>query len=334
MYIIHFQRNAHSMNGLWCEKSLWGFQAPHGARCIDCTLFRNGSSVRANKWEPKKNEKMKKKKKKKTRNEKLIHRLYGFLLKAKRKSCTYRHIDVFISHSLLELWTMLLQASEEWTPKPSPSPLLLFARVLERTRRNDDEKKNSSINKKQNMCTVHCKRSFLYLILLRSAGKRKQHNMGEWEGKKGEWEEKDICTGAICVEEERRLRQKPKNYHFLLLLRLFCETHKKWNSNGICCCAERCWADNFSSLCFSSRCDCYVNISWSSLCCVVLFYFCASEKKKKTFPGGINVISFMSEWREKCCCFYHFNFVNWKFSCFKTIVRRQQIDAITYVDDS
>lgn len=55
MYIIHFQRNAHSTHGLWCEKSLWGFQAPHGARFIDCTLFRNESSVRANKWEPKKN---------------------------------------------------------------------------------------------------------------------------------------------------------------------------------------------------------------------------------------------------------------------------------------
>lgn len=129
MYIIHFQRNAQSMNGLWCEKSLWGFKAPHGARCIDCTLLRNGSSVRANKWEPKRN-----KKKKKTRNERGKKRLepkinsstVRVLLKANRKkakkSCTYRHIDVFISHSLLELWTMLLQASEEWTPKPSPPP--------------------------------------------------------------------------------------------------------------------------------------------------------------------------------------------------------------------
>lgn len=80
MYIIHFQRNVHSTNGLWCEKSLWGFKAPHGARFIDCTLLRNGSSVRANKWEPKRERKRRKetKSERKTRNEKLIHRLYGF----------------------------------------------------------------------------------------------------------------------------------------------------------------------------------------------------------------------------------------------------------------
>lgn len=68
MYIIHFQRNAHSTNGLWCEKSLWGFKAPHGAHCIDCTMFPNGSTVRANKWEPKKIAQNRAKKKKNKKN--------------------------------------------------------------------------------------------------------------------------------------------------------------------------------------------------------------------------------------------------------------------------
>lgn len=50
-----FKGTAHSTNGLWCEKSLWGFKAPHGARFIDYTrLFFEMSRVySANKWEPK-----------------------------------------------------------------------------------------------------------------------------------------------------------------------------------------------------------------------------------------------------------------------------------------
>lgn len=125
MYIIHFQRNAHSINGLWCEKSLWGFKAPHGAHFIDCTMFPNGSSVRANKWEPKKiaqNRAKKKKNKKSSKSGgKINSSTVRILLKANRKKLyiqTYR--CVYISFSAWALNDVI--AGIRVNPKSHPSP--------------------------------------------------------------------------------------------------------------------------------------------------------------------------------------------------------------------
>lgn len=83
---------------------------------------------------------------------------------------------------------MLLQASEEWTPLPT-----LPHDEGEGEEKEEEGKELSSINKKQNMCTVHCKRSFLYLISLRF---QPSPNMGARE----RWRASSALERfAICV---------------------------------------------------------------------------------------------------------------------------------------
>lgn len=186
MYIIHFQRNVQSAHGLWCEKNEKMRKAReklmHWVYAEMDWVYAPGTERR-----------IRRRKGKKTRNEKLIHRLYEFC-----KSCTYRHIDVFISLSLLELWTMLLQASEEWTPY---LPLPHYPRGPGR-RRNDDEKKRKTrvLIRSKNMCTVQCKRSFLYLILLRSTENENTAHSAAREM------ERRCCSGLSLSENDIRTR--------------------------------------------------------------------------------------------------------------------------------
>lgn len=190
IYIIHFQRNVRSIHRLWCEKSLWGFQAPHGARFIDCTVFRNRSTVRANKWEPKK--KKKKRNWEKNSKRKINSLSVRILLKATReKSCTYRHIDVFISHSMLEFYDVIA-GIRRVNPKN-----LRFSGKNNKMKRW--WKRNSSLNRKQNTCTVHCERFFRslpYLLLLRSTEKKTKY------GKK-RWIDRFFFCGKSSREKER-----------------------------------------------------------------------------------------------------------------------------------
>lgn len=157
MYIIHFQRNAHSMNGLWCEKSLWGFQAPHGARCIDCTLFLerpNGLSVRANKWEPKKKAKTRRRAKRQeneesewgggrrrrsgvgvdSKNRKINSLSVRILLKANETREKAVHTDISMC-----LYLILCLSSERCYcrhPKSEPQTLLLIPNLARRLHSN------------------------------------------------------------------------------------------------------------------------------------------------------------------------------------------------------
>lgn len=198
---------------------------------------------------------------------------------------------------------MLLQASEEWTPKPSPPHSL--PPVLGRSEQQEEMMRwkkytNLSINKKQNMCTVHCKRSFSLSIFvlffyLNSASIGITKNWRErWKVSTiaafslvfifftRTWESEQETFFSVQVKKTLKKRKRKKYFEkllFLLLLR-YCEM--KWKKSGIlmgfvvACWLERCWADNFSSLCFSSHCDCYVNISWSSplcWCCYCWYFF-------------------------------------------------------------
>ena len=111
--------------------------------------------------------------------EKLMHRLYGFLLKANRKKLyiqTYRCVYIsFSAWALNDVIAGIRRVNPETLPIFSHS-ISFFSSV--------ENNKNLSINKKQNMCTVHCKRSFLYLILLRSA--EKENTKQRTEGIRGQ----------------------------------------------------------------------------------------------------------------------------------------------------
>jgi hypothetical protein len=86
MYIIHFQRNMYS-RAMDCGVKKLSSECLSGttwrAHSIDCT--QAWLSVHTTFSELKKR-----------RREKFIRRLYSFV-KSEQKSCTYRHIDVFIS---------------------------------------------------------------------------------------------------------------------------------------------------------------------------------------------------------------------------------------------
>lgn len=160
--------------------------------------------------------------------------------------------------------------------------------------------------------------------------------------------ESELCTGAIC---DLRVRRKTEELSFFaaasrffpLLLRSLAK--KKWNSNGVCCCCAvgliiflrvAVLSLFFFVACFSSRCDCYVNISWSSLGCCSLgavFFILRNERttrrKGRTFPGGINVISFvlLEFFFHSCFCFITSSCVNWNFLCFNGRRRQTRFSA-------
>jgi hypothetical protein len=105
------------------------------------------------------------------------------------------------------------------------------------------------------MCTVHCKRSFLYLILLRSARKRKKKKIQQQcSGVREEKRALEIFAleRFVYVQEERlKKREELSSRGF------FAAAAKKkivWNSNGFC--SEVFFGsgvrsvDNFSSLVF------------------------------------------------------------------------------------
>lgn len=167
------------------------------SKWVECTAPTNGNRKNSNKKKKRKTredggKKKKKKKKKrkniKTRSQSTIDSLSVriFVKNEQQREGKKKAVHTDIS---MCLYLILCLSSERCYCRHPKSELLLLpprsvGLPLERTGEGGGEmmmkkkkaKENlSSINKKQNMCTVHCKRSFLYLISLRS-GVQKENN--------------------------------------------------------------------------------------------------------------------------------------------------------------
>lgn len=86
---------------------------------------------------------------------------------------------------------------------------------------------------------------------------------------------------------------------FLLLLRLRKE-RKNWNSNGICCWLSAVGLIIFLRFAFLRAA--IVMLTYHEVLCRFLRQLWGKEEER-TFPAGINVISFVSEENERAKCF-------------------------------